>query len=434
MTAATATASDGLVRGTVLDGYGNLLGGGLELGPGGRIARVLPADPDRPPGMDGWITPGLIDVHCHGGGGVSFPDMTEPGQVRRAVEAHRRLGTTGLIASLVSSRDPLPCLRMLVDACRRGELLGIHLEGPYVSPHKAGAQNPAAIRPPDLDELRTWLEAGEGFVRTMTLAPEVDGALDAARLLLERGARPSWGHTVADGPTTRAVLEATASIARHLGVAAPAQTVTHLFNAMPPLGHREPGPVLEFLRAARRGKAVVELVADGVHLAPELVGEVCAWVGATEAAGSDEGLGMGGASAPAGGAVPVRAMQDPGVVAFVTDAMEGAGMPDGAYTLGSLPVTIEGGVARLTDGGAIAGGTARMAEEVARMVRGGHVAMGDAIRAAVAGPARAIGVDASAPGVTLTPQLGARADLVVWDAELRVTRVLQDGGEEPVEQ
>lgn len=395
------------LEGTVLDGHGRTVGGGVELAPDGTIARVLP-NADAAPGDPGtrcWITPGLVDVHCHGGGGASFPDMTDQAEVTTAVAAHRPLGTTVLVASLVSLRDPLPGIRLLAEACRRGDLVGIHLEGPYLSRAKAGAQNPAAIREPDLAELHTWLEAGDGHIRTMTIAPEVPGAGEVARLLLEHGARPSWGHTSADGPTTRRILGQTAAAARALGIEGPAQTATHLFNAMPPIGHRAPGPVLELLRAARRDECVVELVADGVHLAPELVGEVVAWLGP-----------RGAAQSP-----------DAARIAFVSDAMAGAGMPDGAYTLGGLPVTIAGGVARLTDTGAIAGGTARIAEQVARMVRAGAVTMADAIRAAVAGPIQALGLDSSLPGISPAPAVGEPANLVVWDADLTVTGVFHEG-------
>lgn len=400
----------GRLSGTVLDARGTVLGGGVELDATGRLTAILPTPDGETPGERGWLTPGLIDAHCHGGGGVSFSDTTGSSRIVRAIGAHRRRGTTALIASLVSLADPLPALHALVESCEDGDLAGIHLEGPYLSPAHAGAQNPAAIRPlaldDDLGELRRWLAAGRGHVRTMTLAPELPGAQGAARLLLEHGARPSWGHTSATAEEARAVLRSTADAARALGIDGPAQSVTHLFNAMPQLTHRDPGPVREFLTAARRGEAVVEIVADGVHVAPDLVGDVVRWL---EVPTDD-------AAAP-----------DAANLAFVSDAISGAGMPDGTAELGGLPVTLEGGAARLAGTGTIAGGTSRLAQQVTALVGAGLVSMPRAVRATVAGPAAAVGLNGSMAGVTLDLVIGERPNLVAWTPDLAVRRILREG-------
>lgn len=391
--------ADQRLRGVLLDGWGRVAGSGVDLDGDGRITRIIPdggaQSNDEGAEASAWITPGLIDIHCHGGGGASFPDATCVTDVAQAIAEHRRAGTTALVASTVSMEDALPCIRLLAEACEAGELAGIHLEGPYISAQKAGAQNPDAIRLPDLAELAAWLEAGRGHIKTMTMAPEVRDAQAAARLLLDAGARPSWGHTSATGEQTREVLYTTADYATLVGFPAPPQTATHLFNAMPPLGHRTPGPVVELLAAARRGDAMVELVADGVHAAPNLVGEVAAWV--------------------------------PEGIVFVTDAMAGAGVPDGDYELGGLAVTISGGVARMRHNNAIAGGTSRLSDQVKRMVGGGFVPMPDAVRACVANPARAIDLTEDTPGVTLEFRVGDLANLVTWDADLKVQQVIREG-------
>ncbi|MDY5584998.1 MAG: amidohydrolase family protein [Arcanobacterium sp.] len=382
--------------GKVLNGRGELIGGGLELDDSGKLVAVLPVNSN----VSGWILPGLIDIHCHGGGGASFPDDTDDEGISRAIAAHRERGTTALLASLVSMADPIPVIEALVPWCERGELLGIHLEGPYISAHKCGAQNPAVIRNPDLTELRSWLEAGKGWIKTMTIAPELPLAQEAANLLHEFGAIPSWGHTSANSAETAARLRETADNAKKVGLTSAPQTATHLFNAMPPLAHREPGPIRELIQAARRNECVVELVADGVHLDRNLVGDVTEYLGIS-------GAGLG--------------------VAYVTDAMAGAGMPDGEYVLGSLPVEIADGVARLAQGGAIAGGTARLLDEVIGNVQAGVVNLAQAVQACVAGPALAIGASEDSIGVTLTYRFGSRPNFLVLNSDLELELVVREG-------
>ncbi|XCB29293.1 hypothetical protein RQN30_08560 [Arcanobacterium hippocoleae] len=145
-----------------------------------------------------------------------------------------------MLASLVSMIDPLPVIKALVPFCERGELLGIHMEGPYISPHKCGAQNPAAVRNPDLDELRSWLEAGAGWIKTMTIAPEVEDAAGAAKLLHEYGAVPSWGHTAGLSADTLAQVHVTAEHGKEIKMEKVPQTATHLLMQcrLLPIGSR----------------------------------------------------------------------------------------------------------------------------------------------------------------------------------------------------
>lgn len=348
------------------------------------------------PGEEILVLPGLVDLHCHGGGGASFPDATSSEDALRAVHEHRRHGTTSLVASLVTAApDALRAgVSLLADLAEAGEVAGIHLEGPFLSTVRCGAQDPALIIEPDPELTEELLDLGRGHVVTMTVAPEHPGNRDGvAAALVSGGALPSWGHTDAGPEDTRAALEAGAAL---LEVArAPRSgraTVTHLFNGMHPLHHRDPGPIGEFLAAARRGDAVVELIGDGTHLHPAVVREVYELVGRDNAV-------------------------------LVTDAMAAAGMPDGAYRLGSQDVTVAGGVARLTGGGSIAGGTAHLLD-VVRTTAAGGVPLVDAVYMASAAPARVLG-DETVGAL----EAGRRADLLVTDAELRPLRVVRRGRE-----
>jgi len=257
-----------------------------------------------------------------------------------------------------------------------------------------GAQDPDLIQAPDADLVRELAEAAHGHLVTMTVAPELVGVLGDGGVmdaLVTAGALPSFGHTDASWTQTRtAVAEARTRLDATPGRRSPRPTATHLFNRMRPLTHRDPGPIPELLAAAGRGDVVVELIGDGTHLAPELVRSVFELVGAEN-------------------------------VALVTDAMAAAGMSDGAYRLGSLDVTVSEGVARLTEGGAIAGGTAHLLDVLRTTVAGG-VSLVDAVRAASTTPATVLG----------DPRIGAlevgrRADVVVTDPDLRVVQVLLAG-------
>jgi len=366
------------------------------VGPCGEAARR--GWPDLPDVQEPRPTllPGLVDVHNHGGGGEGFPDARTVDEARVAIREHLAHGTTTLVASLVTAspetlRQRVGVLTALADA---GELAGIHLEGPFLSATRCGAQDPDLIQAPDADLVRELAEAAHGHLVTMTVAPELagvagDGGVNDA--LVTAGALPSFGHTDASwAQTSAAVADARARLA-----AAPARrsarpTVTHLFNGMRPFNHRDPGPIPELLAAAGRGDVVIELIGDGTHLAPELVRSIFELVGADN-------------------------------VALVTDAMAAAGMVDGGYRLGSQDVTVTGGVARLTRGGAIAGGTAHLLDVVRTTVAGG-VPLVDAVRAASTTPATVLG----------DPRVGAlkagrRADLAVTDPDLRIIEVLRAG-------
>ena len=336
------------------------------------------------------IVPGLVDLHCHGALGGDFPSGGEA-PARRAIDFLHRSGTTTLLASLVTAAPESLLRAIAVHARLAGEglLAGIHLEGPFLSAARCGAQDPAFLRDPHPDLLAELLGAARGTLAVMTFAPELAGADGLVRLLAGQGVVPSLGHTDCDDATAAAALQLAAEALQ--GSPGRRPTVTHLFNAMPPLHHRAPGPVAACLRSAAAGRAVLELVADGTHLAPAVVATVFQLAGAAN-------------------------------IALVTDSMAAAGLPDGGYTLGGSAVTVADGVARLDAGGALAGGTATLLEVVRRTVAAG-VPLPDAVRSATAVPAAVLGLSGELG--SLRP--GLRADAVVVNSRLDLYRVMRGG-------
>lgn len=341
---------------------------------------------------DGWadgrtLLPGLVDLHCHGGAGGEFgPD---PDSGRTAAAHHLRHGTTSVVGSLVSASAPTllegvtACAGLVTD----GTLAGIHLEGPFLSVVRCGAQDPSALIDPDPALVEALTEAGRGGVVQMTFAPERPGAEALVTQLAAAGVVPAVGHTDADAVTARAALDRVLE----LGPRGGRPLVTHVFNGMPPLHHRSPGPVAAALGSAGRGEAVLEVVGDGVHLAAETVRMLFETVG-------------------------------PGSLALITDSMAASGMPEGRYTLGGRNVVVDGRTARLADGGSIAGGVATLLEVVRWCVTEVGISLTDAVTAATATPASVMGWSDIG---SLTA--GRRADLVVVDSDVEPVRVLRGG-------
>ncbi|NMR19959.1 N-acetylglucosamine-6-phosphate deacetylase [Cellulomonas fimi] len=348
-----------------------------------------------PPTGGTTLLPGLVDLHNHGGGGASFPDSADVGTARGAVREHLRHGTTSMLASLVTA-DPATLVEraaLLADVADTGDLVGIHLEGPFLSHARCGAQNPADMRPGDPELVRRIADAARGHLVSMTVAPEVEdvvGPGGVIEALARAGAVPSIGHTDASFDQVERAVAASRDALAADTARSRRPTATHLFNGMRPLHHRDPGPIAACLAAAGRGELVVELIADGTHLAPGIVRTVFDLVG-------------------------------PGSIALVTDAMAAAGMPDGTYDLGPMRVRVAEGVARLADGDAIAGGTAHLVDVVRSAVAAG-VPLADAVRAASVTPAEVLGrTDVGAL------ERGRRADVVVVDADLVPQAVLRAG-------
>lgn len=318
------------------------------------------------------LTPGFIDIHGHGGAGASFDDGVEA--IRAARELHRRHGTTRAVVSLVTA--PLDELeRRVADIADLMEtdhdILGSHLEGPFLDPAHHGAHEPTLLRDPAPADVARLLEAGRGTIRQVTIAPELPGGLDAVRMIVESGAVAAVGHTSADAAMAVAAFEAGASL------------LTHAFNAMPGIHHRAPGPVLA---ATADHRVVLEAIADDVHLDPHVIKLVFD--------------------------------SAPGRVALITDAMAAAGSADGHYDLGAVSVTVEGGVARADDTGSIAGSTLTQDVALQRAIAAG-VDLPEAVRALTATPARAIGAG-DRFGRLATGYVG---DAVLMDERLHVVRV-----------
>ena len=358
-------------------------------------AELLPED-SRVLEHDGLILPGLVDLHCHGGGGASFPDSEGAEEMLAAVLEHRRHGTTSLVASLVTADAATlrEKVAQLTGLHRDGEIAAIHLEGPFLSEARRGAQNPDHLTDGDPALVRELAEIAGGALATMTVAPEAAGADEVIDALAGSGAVPSLGHT--DGGSaemTRAVDRSIAALRRRRG-RSPLPTATHLFNGMRPIHHRDPGPALAALDAASRGEMVVEVIADGVHLDARTVAHVFA-----------------------------LAAEDH--VVLVTDAMAAAGMADGRYRLGALDVTVAEGVATLTEGGAIAGGTAHLVEVLRHAVLEAGVELVAAVRAASTVPARVLGLEDEIGSLAA----GRRADVLMVDRALRPVTVLRGGRE-----
>jgi N-acetylglucosamine-6-phosphate deacetylase len=325
-----------------------------------------------------WVLPGFVDMHVHGGGGASFTEGTS-GQARQAAAFHRGHGSTTMLASLVTA--PLAELEaragLLAGLADDGVVAGLHLEGPFLSPLRRGAQDLRHMIAPDVAVFERLHAAARGHLRVITLAPELPGALAVIHAATRAGVTVAIGHTDATADVTLAAIAAGATHA------------THLFNGMRPLHHREPGAVGALLD---RDEVTCEVIADGVHL-------------------DDIAVRL---TARAAG---------PGRLVLVSDAMAAAGMPDGSYHLGSQRVTVAGGVARLLeDHAAIAGSTATLADVVRHAVAAG-LPIPDAAAAASTTPARVLGL-ADRTGA-LSP--GLAADLVVCDDDFHPGAVMRHG-------
>lgn len=368
---------------TVLTGATAVLPSGPV--PDGRVVvageRFAERAPEGAPELDlsgHWLVPGFVDLHNHGGGGAAFGSGSAEDALK-AVRTHLEHGTTTLVASTVTGELDSLAQRagLLSELAEQGSIAGIHFEGPFISPCRKGAHSEELLRHPDPAEVRKLVDAARGQARMMTLATELPGGLDSVRLLAEQGVIAAVGHTDATYEQTREAIEAGATVA------------THLFNAMPPLGHRSPGPVPALLEDER---VTVELVNDGTHLHP------AALKLAFRHAGADR-------------------------VAFITDAMDAAGFGDGRYLLGPLEVDVVDGVARLTEGGSIAGSTLTMDRAFRRGVTVDGLPVESVVRAVSTNPARLLGLGDRIG--SLEP--GKDADAVVLDADFQVKGVLRKG-------
>lgn len=325
----------------------------------------------------GYIVPGFLDIHTHGAMDRDFSDGRD-GDIAAVSRYYASRGVTSFLATTMTLKEPV--LRAAMERvrafqrCGAAKCAGVNLEGPFLSYAKRGAQNPDNLHKPDAEMFLRLNEASGGSIRLVTVAPEEEGAMDFIRRV-SKECTVSLGHTEADYDTAMEAFDAGASHA------------THLFNAMPSLLHRAPG----LIGAARDARATAEIICDGLHVHPSAVR--CAF-------------DLFGAN-----------------LALISDSLRCAGMPDGDYELGGLPIVLSGGVARLKDG-TIAGSSISVHNAVKNAVKFG-MPLETAIAAATSVPARAAGLSGSVGSL----KVGLCADLLVLDEKLNLQKIFIDGEE-----
>ncbi|MCD9021674.1 N-acetylglucosamine-6-phosphate deacetylase [Cohnella silvisoli] len=301
----------------------------------------------------GWVLPGFIDVHVHGGNGRDFMEA-DAKAYDTITRYHGRHGTTGMLATTVTA--PQEAISRVISAAaayRSGgvqyaELVGVHLEGPFISPRWPGAQDPRHIVPPRLDWLEGWVSEFPELIKMLTLAPELDGSMAVIQWLSEHGIVPTCGHTDA---TYECILEAVGHGLRH---------AAHTYNAMKGLHHREPGTLGAVLSEDRIS---AEIIADGYHVHPACIRLLS------------------------------RVKPDDRLI-LITDAIPASGLSDGSYTIAGLDVIVKDSVSRLKEGGNLAGCTLTMIEAFRFMVREVGLSVERVSRFASGNPARLLGLDA----------------------------------------
>ena len=330
-----------------------------------------------------WLVPGYVDMHVHGGGGAQC-NTAEPDEIAAVARFHAQHGTTALLATTVAApiaelTQALGAIATCVgsDTWPAASVVGAHLEGPFLSPARPGAMDPVMFMAPDRSVVARLLAAGTGTVRAMTLAPELPGALELVETLVQERVIPSVGHSDAGyGEACAAIGEG-------------AHAATHLFNAMRPFHHREPGVIGAVLD---RPEVSCELICDGVHVDPAAL------------------------------RLAYRAKGNAGI-RLVTDAIEAAGMPDGQYRLGAATVNVRDGVTTTAGGGSIAGSTLTMDVAVANAVGLLGISLPEAVALASANPARLLGLDDRKGSIAV----GMDADLVVLDESLSCVGTMVGG-------
>jgi N-acetylglucosamine-6-phosphate deacetylase len=344
---------------------GSLLGDLWIESSNGVITAVNPGTHSSPEiTTDGVLIPGFVDIHCHGGGGHYF-SATSPDEISAAINAHKKTGTTSLVASLVSeSIDDLKVqIQRLIPFYNRGEIVGIHLEGPYLSHARCGAHEPSLLIDPTLPQLKEVIDVGQGSIKMITIAPELKGAQEAISYLASVGVIAAIGHTEGNFHDAAAATDNGASI------------VTHFLNAMNK--ENTPGSIANFVMSDPR--LTVELIVDGHHQSFEKVQELFEAIG-------------------------------PRII-MVSDAMAAAGNGDGSYTIGALPVEVKDDVARLTSNQKLAGSTLTISQAFTNLISKCGLSVEQAVHATSTQPAKAFGLK-DRGGIAV----GMRADLLSYNS------------------
>ncbi len=349
----------------------------------GPMATLAPNDGEQIDLGGRLLAPGLIDIHVHGGNGITFgagPSLSE--ELHAYSHWVCEHGVTGFLCTIAAAsiEEEISVVDQYAAALDAGlsgaEGLGLHLEGPFLSVEKRGAFNPAWLRPPDVSAARELLAAGRGWIRQATLAPELPGASDVAELLHASGVVVAMGHTNAD---YACASEALRGVYRH---------VTHTFNAQSPFDHRAPGAVGAILSS---DEVTAEVIADMIHVHPAAIRVL--W----RCLGTDR-------------------------LVLVTDAMAGAGLADGEYELVGHHVTVKGGRASLSNG-TLAGSVVTLDQCVRNMHGDLGLPLGEAVRMASLNPAHAMGLADRLGSIAV----GKDASLVVLDEGLRISMTVVRG-------
>lgn len=352
---------------------GSLLGNTWIESSDGFITSVNPgihSNPDTT--TNGALIPGFVDIHCHGGGGHYF-SANSPDSITAAINAHKKTGTTSLVASLVSEsiEDLKAQIRRLIPFYNRGEIVGIHLEGPYLSHARCGAHEPSLLIDPTVEQLKELVVIGQGSIKMVTIAPELTGAQEAIQYLAAAGVFAAIGHTEGNFQDVSAATNNGASI------------VTHFLNAMNK--ENTAGSIANFVMGDPR--LTVELIVDGHHLSFEKVKELFASLG-------------------------------PRII-MVSDAMAAAGKGDGSYTIGALPVEVRDGIARLVSNQKLAGSTLTISQAFTNLIKHCGLSLEQAVHATATQPAKAFGLrDRGSIAV------GMRADLLSYDSATQSVTVI----------
>ena len=386
---------------------GSFQSGSIEIS-GDRIAAIWYDDGQQPPAycpsdaqqvIDGrgrYAIPGMIDLHFHGCGGDDVCDLSEQEEDsltsmwQRIADYQASIGVTGMAPALMTL--PAEALKKTLSHAAAfaksqqagnagGALLtGINMEGPFISRARCGAQDASFLLPCEEELLQQFLDAAEGLVKIVGIAPEKAGALSMIRKAKNQ-VKISLAHTDADYETARLALEAGAC------------HITHLFNAMPPLHHRAPGVVGAALEAVAEGRELMaELICDGIHVHPAMVRAAFTLFGAEH-------------------------------IVLISDSIRAAGMPDGEYLLGGQAVKVQGRRAELKKDGALAGSVTSLPDCVKIAVKEAGIPLEQAIACATINPAKTLGIEEKQGSI----EVGKRADLVLWNEDLEQQMVICGG-------
>ncbi len=329
------------------------------------------------------IVPGFIDVHIHGAGGADTMDGTPEALNTMAVHLPQE-GTTSFLATTMT-QEPDNIVKALKNAASyqntlnapgKAEVIGVHLEGPFINPTKKGAQPEKYILDPNIHIFNEWQEAAGGTIKLVTVAPEMPNGIEFISYLAENNVTASIGHTDATFDQVKAAVEAGAT------------QVTHLYNGMRGLHHREPGTAGAALLF---DELKVELISDGIHINPHMVQL------AIKAKGTDGAL-------------------------LITDAMRAKCLKNGLYELGGQPVIVGDGKATLEDG-TLAGSILKMIDAVNNMLEFTTLSLHDVIKLASVNPAKQIGVFDTKGSIAV----GKDADIVVLNEKLEIEMTICRG-------